>query len=248
MCPFEVVHQGFPAISDDGAMLVHAQTLPEARALEDTYIELTWHGPDGVPRLVKISNPKFEVPEVPIEELPEGTDLVDCNDAVIKVRAEVATLNQELSARKWRQLEVPDVVYPEPGGLGPYFFTTMPFDEVIAKLPGADRPVEIFYHAKHFIARIGDLRVLQKTLQPAWWQPPNEFCTSDAQISAMKVDRATRVALVYYNFFNAQSCLCDNREEVGRIELAPEVFAELETRSTEKFKTALELALYEGGL
>lgn len=240
MCPFEVVPYGFPAISEDGAMLVDAQVDKLSRAEMDTYIELTWHAADGV-RLVQVRNPREEQPN-PNEELPENADLDDCNDSLVKVRAEVAALNEELSSRKWRQLERLDVLYSRPGIGHGVWSELVDTDEVVEGLAGADRPLEVLYHNGYFIARVAGLRVLQKTSQPQWRQPEDEFCTSDGQIHAMKVDRASKLALVYYNF-STGGCLCDERTHVGRIELTPEVFAEAETRSTAKFMAAFELAM-----
>jgi hypothetical protein len=111
---------------------------------------------------------------------------------------------------------------------------------VLAGLRGADRPVEVYYHAEHFMARVRDLKVLQKTPRPKWRhsQYNNEFCGEQVLVSGIEFDRATGLAVVSYNFDSEGGCLCDDPGSFGRIELSAELLAEVEIRSTEKFMTA----------
>src|SRR5690606_35193770 len=107
-------------------------------------------------------------------------------------------------------------------------------DGVPASLPGADRPVEVFYRNGHFIARVRGVRVLQSTPRPEWRQFDDEFCTTSAQIEMVYFDRPTRLALVHYNYSNG-GCLCDDRHYPARIELSAELLAEAERRSLTRF-------------
>jgi hypothetical protein len=243
LCVYEVEHRGFPAISEDGAILVQAYDFTPTGADETSArLELSW---------LDATNVRVELIYDRQEDRPWVEDWPGCDVAVARVREKVAALNAELAARSWRPLEPLDVLFSEPGyayeiRLGEEIAD---IDAVFTNLAFDDRPVEVFYDNGHFIGRVRALRVLQDTARPEWnllaasadgFDP--EICPTDAQISAIEFDHSTRLALVHYNFSTAVCGLCDDRSHFGRIELSPELLAEVERRSTTAFMTALEQA------
>jgi hypothetical protein len=243
LCRFHVRHHAFPAISDDGTTLVAAQTIQSDRVSGETFVELTWLAAEAT-RVEPIYNHDGAK--------PWREDDVNCDIAVERVREKVAAFNTELAAHTWRPLEPLDALFSKPGikavrELLPGGGEFADLDEVLGSLAGADRPVEVYYHGGHFLARVRDLKVLQKTSRPEWRHSAynNEFCGEQVLISAIDFDRASRLALVHYNFDAEGGCLCDDPGSFGRIELSPELLAEAELRSTEKFMTAYKLATEE---
>jgi hypothetical protein len=245
-CPFEIVSRGFPAASEDGTALVDTQGV-----FESPCTELTWYEADK-DRVTVICNEA-------LESNPDS-DAPTCEDQLADARKRVTTLNAELATKTWRRLEHLNALFSRPGpafamdrfGINPW--SPLDIDEVLASIPGADRPLEIYYAGGHFIARIKGVKVLQDTPLPQWQKqepPPPEDdgdddpCVSPPpQISALQLDRATNLALVYYNHNMAESCACDDyREYARRIELAPEVLVEAEKRSNDKFMAALKVAV-----
>jgi hypothetical protein len=248
-CPFEIVSRGFPAGSEDGTALVETQGV-----FESPCTELTWYEADE-DRVTVICNEA-------LESNPDS-DAPTCEDQLADARKRVATLNAELASKTWRPLEPLDALFSRPGpafemdwfGINPWSpLDSLDIDEVLASIPAADRPLEIYYAGGRFIARIKGVKVLQDTPLPQWQkqEPPppeddgeNDPCVSPPpQIFALQFDRATNLALVYYNHNMAESCVCDDyREYARRIELAPEVLVEAETRSNDKFMAALKVAV-----
>ena len=234
VCPFDVEARGFPIISDDGSTLVDASAFRGSVQVEgEKAMRLTWfEGADDV-RVNQVYPTLVEDP--PDHGEPLGPY---CKPVEARVRERVAQLNAELDARSWRRLEALDALYSNPGiassmsvndGLSGEYV-----DEVITCLAAADRPIEVYYRNGHLIARIRGIRVLQDLERPEWRQRATEFCTSDAQIEALEFDRATKQALVRFNYFDG-GCLCENGVQVRRIELSPELFAEIDQRSMAKF-------------
>lgn len=234
VCPFDVEARGFPIISDDGSTLVDASAFRGSVQVEgEKAMRLTWfEGADDV--RVNQVYPTL-VGDPPDHGEPLGPY---CKPVEARVRERVAQLNAELDARSWRRLEALDALYSNPGiassmsvnhGLSGEYV-----DDVIACLAGADRPIEVYYRNGHLIARIRGIRVLQDLERPEWRQRASEFCTSDAQVEALEFDRATKQALVRFNYFDG-GCLCENGVQVRRIELSPELFAEIDQRSMAKF-------------
>jgi hypothetical protein len=243
VCPFEVRYLAFPAISaDDDTTLVAAQTAELSRVPKEYFVQLTWLGVDET-RIVPVYNHGAAEP-FPEEETP------NCKDTRERLDAQVAALNTELASHTWRPLEALEGLYSKPGWaeahrLFPDGGELVDRDQVLAGLPRADRPIEILYHGGHFIARVRDFEVLQKTARPEWSQTYNEFCGVKTFISAVDFDRATGHALVRYNFDEDGGCLCDDPNAFGRIELSPELLAAAEQRSMKQFWAAYELAMQE---
>jgi hypothetical protein len=242
LCPFEVQYHAFPAISaDDDTTLVAAQTAELSRVPKEYFVQLTWLGVDET-RTVPVYN------HGEAEPYPEETQ--SCPGTRERVDEQVTALNTELASHTWRPLETFDVLYSKPGWaeahrLFPDGGELVDRDEVLASLRGVDRPIEVFYNGGHFIARVRDLEVLQKTPRPEWYQTYNEFCGMQTFISSVEFDRATRHALVRYNFDESGGCLCDDPHAFGRIELSPELLAAAEQRSMKKFWAAYALAMQE---
>lgn len=226
LCPFAVETRGFPAISEDGTTLVDAYGYtPNNSDHVDARMELTWLDVDRT-RVDFVYNRS--------DHYPEAEDFPGC-DAVLKgVRKQVAKLNTKLASRSWRSLESLDAFYSAPGFLRSQERLDWAPDEVMASLAGADRPIEVYFRNGHFIARVRGLRVLQDTPRPEWRLLEDEFCKTEAQIHAIDFDRATRLALVRYNY-DSGACLCDGRDYVGRIELSAELLDAATQRSTAKF-------------
>jgi hypothetical protein len=199
LCPYDVEHRGFPAISEDGTTLVQAyEFIPNNADELDSKLELTW---------LDAAEVRIELVYDPSED--EAADAPGCDVLAVRMRKKVAAINEELDAHSWRRLE--------------------PLDVDFSELSDNDRPLEVFYHQGHFIGRIRGVRVLQDTPRPEWrlLGDRTEFCGRDAQISAIDFDPATRLALVHYNY-GTGSCLCDERSHFGRIELSPELLAAAE--------------------
>lgn len=234
-CPFQVQLHAFPAISADGTTLLAAKSIDIYP--QDLYVVLTWLDADAT-RVESIYN----------NNDPTSDD-VNCDVALERVREEVAALNTELAARAWRPLERLDVLFSKQGMDAAWAFVPaglepVGIDEVVDAMPIADRPVEVYYHGGHFIARVRAAKVLQKTSRPEWLRSEhnNEFCGNEVLITAMEFDRATSLALVHYNFNGENGCLCSDPGMFGRVELSPELLAEAELRSMEKFLAASKLA------
>lgn len=242
LCPFEVRYHAFPAISaDDDTTLVAAQTAELIRAVQEDFIELTWLGADTT-RIVPVYN------HGAAERFPE--EETNCKDTRARLDEQVAALNSELAAHTWRPLEALDVLYSNPGWseanrLFPDGLELVDLDAVLTGLPRAHRPIEVYYHAGHFIARVRDIEVLQKTPRPEWQDSTSEFCGPTTFISSVALDRETGHALVQYNFDAEGGCLCDDPHRFGRIELSPELLAAAEQRSMKHFWAAYELAMQE---
>jgi hypothetical protein len=239
LCPYKIQHHALPAISDDGMTLLAVKSVDTWPT--DVYFELTWLEADGT-RVEKIDSGR--------------SDHETCDAATESVREEVAALNAKLASQTWRPLEPLDVLYSEPGVHAqrerlPGGGELADFDEVLESLPIADRPIEVFYHGGHFIARVRDLNVLQKTPQPDWpkaWYTEGfttESCEQEVLISAVAFDRKTRIAVVDYNFDMEGGCLCEDPGRFVRVELSPELIAEAEHRSNEKFMAAMTAAVEE---
>jgi hypothetical protein len=233
-CPFQVQLHAFPAISDDGTALLAAKSIDIYP--QDLYVVLTWLDADET-RVESIFNKE-----------PKSED-ENCDIALERVREQVAALNTELAARTWRPLERLDVLFSKQGMDAAYAFVPAGLepagiDEVVDAMPIADRPVEVYYHGGHFIARVRAAKVLQKTSRPEWLRSEhnNEFCGNEVLITAIEFDRTTSLALVHYNFNGENGCLCSDPGMFGRVELSPELLAEAELRSMEKFLIASKLA------
>lgn len=242
VCPFEVLYHAFPAISaDDDTTLVAAQTAELSRVPKEYFVQLTWLGVDEI-RTVPVYNHG--------EAEPHPQELPTCKDTRARLDEQVAALNTELAAHTWRPLETLDALYSKPGWaeahrLFPDGGELVDRDAVLAGLPGVDRPIEVYYHGGYFIARVRDLKVLQKTARPEWRETYNEFCGTETFISSVEFDRATMQALVRYNFDESGGCLCDDPNAFGRIELSAELLAAAEQRSMKTFWAAYELAMQE---
>jgi hypothetical protein len=236
LCPYQVQPLGLPAISDDGTTLLAAKSVDIWP--DPAYLELTWLDADGT-HVEKIDNGR--------------SDDETCDAAAESVREEVAALNAKLASQTWRPLELLDVLYSKPGVHAvrerlPGGGELAGLDEVLESLPVAVRPIEVFYHGGHFIARVRDLKVLQKTPQPEWpkaWYTEgftSESCEQEVLISAVAFDRKTGIAVVDYNFDLEGGCLCSDPGRFARFELSPELIAEAERRSNEKFMAAMTAA------
>jgi hypothetical protein len=236
LCPYTIQPHALPAISDDGTTLLAAKTVDVWPT--DVYVELTWLDADGT-RVEKIYNKR--------------SDDETCDAATESVREEVAALNAKLASQTWRPLEPLDVLYSNPGIHAvrerlPGGGELAGLDEVLESLPIADRPIEVFYHGGHFIARVRDQKVLQKTPQPEWpkaWYTEgftSESCEQEVLISAVAFDRKTSIAVVDYNFDMEGGCLCSDPGRFVRLELSSELIAEAERRSNEKFMAAMTAA------
>lgn len=224
LCPYDVEPRGFPAIDDGGTLVdVSGFSPPNADFADEVELRVLWLDADATH-----VDPIYQR----LDEYPEGA----CEQAIQRARERVAAVNAKLVSRIWRPLEQLDAFYSAPG----FVFQQAQSgyeDEVLASLPGVDRPVEIYYRNGHFIARIRGVRVLQDELRPQWQQHDNEFCLSDAQIQSLEIDPASKLALVRYNY-SGGGCLCDDREYVARLELSDELLAAAEQRSTAKFVAA----------
>lgn len=237
VCPYKIQPYGLPAITDDGTTLLAGKSVdiwPRR-----VYLELTWLDADGT-RKETISHGRSD---------DEG-----CDAEIERAREEVAALNAKLQSQTWRPLEPLDVLYSKPGIHAvrerlPGGGELADLDEVIESLPIADRPIEVFYNGGHFIARVRDLKVLQKTPQAEWpkaWYAEgftDESCEQEVLISAVAFDRKTRIAVGDYNFDMEGGCLCEDPGRFVRFELSPELIAEAERRSNEKFMAAMRAAL-----
>lgn len=226
LCPYDVEPRAFPAIDESGTVVeVTGFSPPNADFPDEVELRVLWLDADAT-HVDSIVQRLDDHPE------EEGA----CEQAISRARERVAAVNAKLASRTWRALEQLDAYYSAPG-FGLQQAQTGYEDEVLASLPGAERPVEIYYRNGHFIARIRGVRVLQDDLQPQWRQRDNEFCLSDAQIQSLELDRPSKLALVRYNY-SSGGCLCDDREYVARLELSDELLAAAEQRSTAKFVAA----------
>jgi hypothetical protein len=242
LCPFKLEARGFPAISEDGATLLGAYDWYDGRDEIKDHLELTWVDATST-RLEQAYAPPEPEREVAEGEGPPEIDLVgDCKKSEARTRKRVEQLNAELNARKWRGLEILDALFSKPGSAKALeTFASMDggmyIDEVLEKLTRADRPLEIYYHAGHFIGRVRGFQVLQDTVLPDYRQHENEFCDTSPNIAAIYFDPATKLALMEYNH-HEEGCLCDDHSYFARIELSPELLAEAELRKTTKFRSA----------
>lgn len=225
ICPYDVESRGFPAVDEHGTLVeVSARGLPTRDFYDGVEMVVSWLDADGIrPDRVYARD----------DEL--GGDST-CDEIIAQIRERVDAINAKLARQTWRSLERLDAFYSAAGMayMNPEFDSA---DEVLASLPGADRPVEIYYGNGQLIARIRGMKVLQTEPRPQWRQTDNEFCTTDPQIYALEFDRATQVALVRYNYISG-GCLCDDLEYVARIEMSAELFAAAEQRSTAEFVAA----------
>jgi hypothetical protein len=254
LCPYKVDAHGFPAISEDGATLIGAYVWFDGRDQFKDYLELTWV--DAITTRVEQVYAHEEAQKAAEEQqAAEGEEAAPwneeaefkrvCKESEARTRKRAEQLNAELRARKWRGLEVLDALYSKPGSaqaLEQFGFMEIEgasetVDEVIQKLVATDRPLEVYYHAGHFIGRVRGTKVLQDTVLPDYRQHENEFCDTAPNIAAIHFDPATKVALMTYNH-HEEGCLCDDHSYFARIELSPELLAEADLRKTTKFRSA----------
>lgn len=235
LCPFVVEARQFPAISEDGATLVHASIFAggNAGAVAER-MQLSW--------LERETSRVDEVYDRSADQ-PWDPQWSGCAGSIAAARERVAALNASLAERSWRPLEALDAYYSEPGFAEAFESMTGNEDEAILGLAGGDRPIEVYYHNGVFIARVRGLKVLQKTPRPGWRGPNDEICSPTPNIAKVEFDRISAAALVRYNY-STGGCLCDDSEQVGRVELGPELRAAIEERSTAAF-TAARLELDE---
>jgi hypothetical protein len=236
VCPYKIQPHALPAISEDGTTLLAAKSVDVWP--DNVYLELTWLDAGGTRK----------------ETLDNGRSQDESCDAELeRAGEEVAALNAKLASQTWRPLQPLDVLYSKPGVHAlrerlPGGGELADPDEVLESLPVADRPIEVFYHGGHFIARVRDLKVLQKTPQPEWpkaWYTEgwtDEGCEQEVLISAVAFDPETRIAVVDYNFDFEGGCLCEDPGRFVRVELSAELIAEAERRSNEKFMAAMTVA------
>ncbi len=239
LCPYQIQPRAMPAISEDGTTLLAAKIVDYWP--DHVYLELTW----------------IDVEGTRVEKLPNGRGEDETCDAATKlVREKVDALNAKLASQTWRALEPLDVLYSKPGIHAvrerlPGGGELAGLDEVLESLPVADRPIEVFYHGGHFMARVRDVKVLQKTPQPDWpkaWYREgftDEGCEREVLISAVSFDRATGIGVVDYNFDLEGGDLCNDPGRFVRVELSPELIAEADRRSNEKFMSAMRAAVAE---
>jgi hypothetical protein len=229
LCPYEVEYVGFPAIAQDGTTIVDVNAFIPGNADEvDAVMQLSWLDQDRV---------AVDTIYTRSDDRPTAEDSPGCTVAVGHVREQVDALNAKLARRTWRPLEQLDAFYSSPGFAIAQERFGWAEDEVLASLPGDERPIEVFYHHASFVARVRGIEVLHTIARPDWRQTEDEFCLADPQIHAVEFDRFSGVALVRYNYSNG-GCLCDDRDYVGRITLSGELLAMAKWRSTAKFVAA----------
>lgn len=229
VCAFVVEPRAFPAISEDGATLVHASIYDGGNAgnLAER-MQLIWLDADQT-RHDPIYNRNNDQPWDP--------NWSGCEGSIAAVRERVEAVNMALAERTWRPLERLDAFYSEPGFVVAFGSITGNEDAAIAGLAGGDRPIEVYYRNETFIARVRGIEVLQKTPRPDWRRPADEMCDSEPQIAGLDFDRASAVALVRYNY-STGGCMCDDSEHVGRLELAPALLEAIDQRSMAPFWAA----------
>lgn len=233
LCAYEVEARGFPAITDDGATVVDVYGFVPGNADEvDARMELTW-----------LDQEATLVDDIYDRSADIGSG---CDQAIQGAHGRVAAINARLARHTWRPLERLDAFFSAPGNDELGFRFTGEEDEALARLAGPERPIEVFYRNAHFTARVRGLKVLQTTPLPDWRNLTDEFCTRDPQIQAIELDRASKVALVHYDYMSG-GCLCDDRRYVARLELSEALLGEVDRRSTSRFN-AIHAALMAGEL
>ncbi len=222
VCAFAVEAQGFPAVSLDGATIVEAIAFTPGNAdIDQELMELRWLGAEA--RVDPIYDRGNHEPGE-----PDACDL-----AREQVEARVSALQAELDRQAWRQLEQLAVYTPDA-----YWYESL-YLEVRKDAEGNDyvdpntlpsdrRPVEVTYRKGWFIARVAGIEVLERQAQLQWRQG-DEVCDVNPHISALWADRATRRAMVTFNFDNG-GCLCDGRDYQAMLELGDALFAAVDRR------------------
>ena len=227
-CPYEVVAHGLPAVRADGAVIADLwQFGSQETDRDDERLELRWYGTDSVE--------SAGVVDRAVERRPDGTT-GDCEAALERVARAVAARNAALAAHRWRPLERLDAFYRDPGFAIAYHEHAGNDDELIASLPGPDRPIEVYYHHQSLVVRVRELAVLLDQPQPGWARPAAEYCSETPKIHAIELDRASRAALARFDYDDG-GCFCDGPEQAARIELSPALIDALDQRSTASLAT-----------
>lgn len=217
-CDYAVEARGFPAIRLDGSQFafVYAPVSPGADYDDQPLLISTHTLTDEAIAHVEV------VDGEEVYTASNGRWGKACRAKREEIAARIATLNASF-AEGWRPLVRVPVQWPWHVNAG----AALP--EVPAD--GHARPVEVLYHAGHFVARVRGMKVLQSTPMP--WRHEEPEWTPDAPdpaILALYHDATTGFAVAELSYESA-SCISDPTVHTAVIELSPEVVAEARARA-----------------
>ena len=215
ICPYVVERHGFPAMSEDGSMIVVAtvQIMGEGEASDFERMVIDWLGHDSTR-----GETVYDRSRDPWNE----DDPAGCRTTIATVAAAVERQNAALAQRSWRPLEPQPVVFAEAQEDG--------WSEELALVPPPERPVAVNYDGDQLVARIPSDRVLQHERGLDWLS--RHECGGDLHLQQMWADLETGVAL--FSFYISVMCEeAEDSSDVARIELGPELVRELGLRTVD---------------
>jgi hypothetical protein len=218
-CEDRVIADGFPALRDDGGTYVVVIHEIDAGADEGGRVVVQWRNVVGD----AIVDSALPYDGHDTYELTERDPDRGCDRARARIARAIRPVNERL-ATGWRSLRALPVQLPAP----PSWLHDPP--PLSAKL--SERPVDVLHRNGHFIARVRDVKVLQKLVKTDWLGLPPEL-TLDAQvptIMGLYHDAATGFALAQLSY-ESGSCMSDPTIYTRPIALAPEVVAEADRRA-----------------
>ena len=216
VCAHVIERHGFPAVSEDGSMVVTASVRieGEGEAADSERMVVDWLGLGS-----SHDETVYDRSRGPWNEEDESEG---CRAALEVLAATVDQQNEALARRSWQSLEPQPVAFTERQEDG--------WSEELALVPPPERPVAVSFDGDQLIARIPGDRVLQHERGLDWLS--RQTCGGDLHLQQMWADLETGVAL--FSFYISVMCEeAEDSEDVARIELAPELVRELALRTAD---------------